>query len=204
MRKENIQPKMRKKWKTSARDKTVVVPNHLDQQFTASVPNTKLVSDITYIRTSEGWLYAASVMDLFSRKVVGLSMGAEPNTDLVINALRQASSQLGDLRGTLHHSDRGCQYTSRKFQEYADGQGITLSMSAQGKCYDNAVMESFFHTLKTEHVHLCAFKTREEARISIFEYIEIFYNRKRLHSTLGYRTPQEIEDSWVNKKGAIA
>lgn len=162
MRKEKIQPKMRKKWKTFPRDKTTEAPNYLDQEFTASAPNTKLVSDITYVKTMEGWLYVAGVMDLFSRKIIGLSMGVEPNTDLVINALRQASPQQGDLKGALHHSDRGCQYTSRKFKDYTDKQGITLSMSAKGKCYDNAAMESFFHTLKTEHVHLCAFRAEKK------------------------------------------
>ena len=196
MKRKGIQPKMRKKWKTAPKMNIIVAPNFLDQQFIAEKPKEKLVSDITYVKTEEGWLYVAGVMDLFSRKIVGLSMGAEANADLVINALQQASIRLGSLKGTLHHSDRGCQYTSKKFGGYADGHGIILSMSAKGKCYDNAAMESFFHTLKTEHIHLCNFKSREEARVSIFEYIEVFYNRKRLHSTLGYKTPHEIEEGW--------
>lgn len=198
MRTEKIQPKMRKKWRNPSTDKSyvAVAPNLLDQQFHAEEPGVKLVSDITYVKTRDGWLYVAGVMDLFSRKIIGLSMGENLYTDLVINALNQATRQLQDTTGIMHHSDRGAQYTSKQFKDYADTKGISLSMSAKGKCYDNAAMESFFHTLKTEHVYLCDFKTQEEAKVSIFEYIEVFYNRQRIHSSLGYKTPQDIEDAW--------
>jgi putative transposase len=198
MRKEKIQPKMRKKWKTHKREEPLVevASNLLDQEFQAEKPGEKLVSDITQVKTGDGWLYVASVMDLFSRKIVGLSMGSNLYASLAIHALDQAICRLGEGKGVLHHSDRGSQYTSKQFKEYADNQGVLLSMSAKGKCYDNAAMESFFHTLKTEHVNLCDFKTREEAEVSIFEYIEVFYNRKRLHSSLNYKSPQEVENAW--------
>ena len=198
MRVEKIQPKMRKNWKNHSTNKSyvAVASNLLNQQFHAEQPRMKLVSDITYIKTRDGWLYVAGVMDLFSRKIIGLSMGGKLHTDLVINALNQATCELRDTTGILHHSDQGSQYTSKQFKDYVDSKGISLSMSAKGKCYDNAAMESFFHTLKTEHVHLCDFKTKEEAKMSIFEYIEVFYNRQRIHSSLGYKTPQEMEAAW--------
>lgn len=198
MRLEKIQPKMRKRWKNYSIDTAspAIAPNLLAQQFYAEKPGVKLVSDITYVKTADGWLYVAGVLDLFSRKIIGLSIGEKLHTDLVIHALNHATGQLRNTRGILHHSDRGSQYTSKQFKDYAENKGITLSMSAKGKCYDNAAMESFFHTLKTEHVHLCNFKTKEEAKVSIFEYIEVFYNRQRIHSSLGYKTPQEVEDVW--------
>jgi len=197
MRKEN----MRKRWKrTTLQSKKVVdiAPNHLDQQFHVEEPNKVWVSDITYVWTAEGWLYVAIVLDLFSRKVVGLIMGASLSTELVTKALKQALYRIGVIvnKGLMHHSDRGCRYTSKEFRELALRHGIELSMSAKGHCYDNAVAESFFHSLKTEETHLKRYRTREEGQSAIFEYVEVFYNRQRLHSTLGYISPTDFEEGW--------
>ena len=195
MREEGIQAKMRKKWKktTQSDEKAKFSANHLDQNFMVETPNKVWVSDITYVATQEGWLYVAVVMDLFSRKVVGLSMGSRLQTDLVTKALEQALTHRDVNKGLMHHSDRGCQYTSKEFGELAGSHGIKLSMSGTGHCYDNAVAESFFHTLKTEHTNFHDYKIREEAKNSIFEYVEVFYNRQRLHSTIGYLSPEEFE-----------
>jgi putative transposase len=206
MQKEKIQAKMRKKWVvTTQPSKTQerVAPNHLDQKFIVEEPNKVWVSDITYIATEEGWLYVAIVLDLFSRKVVGLSMGDSLHTELIIKALKQALWHRNIKGELMHHSDRGCQYTSADFQELTKRHGIKLSMSAKGHCYDNAVAESFFHTLKTEHTDLCKYKIREEAKASVFEYIEVFYNRQRMHSTLGYTSPEEFEQLWLSQRKCI-
>lgn len=195
MKKANIQAKMRKKWKktTQITERVEISPNHLDQNFVTEAPNKVWVSDITYISTQEGWLYVAIVMDLFSRKIVGLSMGDSLKTELVTKALKQAIMQREVNEELLHHSDKGCQYTSKEFKQLVDNHKIKLSMSGTGRCYDNAVAESFFHTLKTEHTNFCNYKIREEAKNSIFEYVEVFYNRRRLHSTIGYLSPEEFE-----------
>ena len=195
MREEGIQAKMRKKWKktTCVDNRMEPSANYLDQNFIIEEPNKVWVSDITYIWTEEGWLYVSIVMDLFSRKIVGLSMGERLQTDLVSKALKQAIFRRGLKGGLMHHSDRGCQYTSKEFKDLSDEHGIQLSMSGTGHCYDNAVAESFFHTLKTEHTNFYKYRIREEAKNSIFEYIEVFYNRQRLHSTIGYLSPEEFE-----------
>lgn len=202
MKQEKIQAKMRKKWKkTTQHSKKVVeiAPNHLDQQFHVEKPNKVWVSDITYVWTAEGWLYIAVILDLFSRKVVGLSMGESLSADLVIKALKQALYRRSMIaKDLMHHSDRGCQYTSKEFRELAHRHGIELSMSAKGHCYDNAVAESFFHTLKTEETHLNRYRTRGECKMAVFEYVEVFYNRQRLHSTLGYTSPADFEKDWEN------
>ena len=202
MQKEKIQAKMRTKWVVTtqpSKSPERVAPNHLDQKFIVEEPNKVWVSDITYVTTQEGWLYVAIVLDLFSRKIVGLSMGDSLHTDLIVKALKQALWNRDIKGGLMHHSDRGCQYTSTDFQELTKRHGIKLSMSAKGRCYDNAVAESFFHTLKTEHTDLCKYRIREEAKVSIFEYIEVFYNRQRMHSTLGYASPEEFEQLWWNQ-----
>ncbi len=206
MKKEKIQAKMRKKWKvtTKSNPRATAAPNHLDQKFTVEKENQVWVSDITYIQTAEGWLYLAVFLDLFSRKVVGMSMGESLETTLVVRALKQAVCHRGVHEGLMHHSDRGCQYTSKEFKEISEYYGIRLSMSAKGRCYDNAVAESFFHTLKTEHTNHCKFKTRNEAINSIFEYVEVFYNRNRLHSFLGYNSPEDFEILEKNKKQIVA
>lgn len=207
MKQEKIQARMRKKWKktTQPSKKAVeIAPNHLDQQFIVNKPNKVWVSDITYVWTAEGWLYVAVVLDLFSRRVVGLSMGDRLETELVTRALKQALYRRLINSELMHHSDRGCQYTSKEFRDLTLSHGIRLSMSAKGHCYDNAVAESFFHTMKTEHIYLTHYRTREEAKTSIFEYIEVFYNRLRLHSTLGYMSPLEFEKAWENQNVEVA
>lgn len=196
MKKAGIQAKMKKRFKvtTKVNPKAQAAPNVLNRDFTAMRPNERWVADITYIATAEGWLYVAAVLDLYSRRIVGLSMNERITTSLVVAALEQALTHRRPQPGLMHHSDKGCQYTSHEFQQLLKAKQITVSMSGTGNCYDNAAMESFFHTLKTEHVYFEHYQTREQAKQSIFEYIEIFYNRQRLHSTLGYLTPNEFED----------
>jgi len=202
MRQMGIASKMKRLFRkrtTRVNPKQAIVPNRLGQNFRAERPNQKWVADISYVRTAEGWLYVAVVLDLFSRKVVGLSMANTLHTPLVINALEQGLKRRNPEAGLLHHSDRGCQYTSQAFQGLLDQQKIIGSMSAQGYCYDNAAMESFFHTLKTECVYFESYKSREEARESIFEYVEVFYNNHRSHSTLGYVSPVQFEERYFQQ-----
>ena len=171
----------------------VPAPNHLNQDFFAPAPNQKWVSDFTYIKTGEGWLYLAVVMDLFSRKVIGWAMSKAMDTVLVETALRMALLGRRPAAGLLHHSDQGSQYTSDAYRLCLTTALTQLSMSGVGNCYDNAVIESFFSTLKTECV-IDLFPTCAEARTTIFEYIEVWYNRQRLHSTLGYHSPVNFEN----------
>jgi len=170
----------------------VPAPNLLKRDFSADRPNRKWVTDITYIDTAEGWLYLASVMDLFSRKVVGWAMSDKIDSALATNALRMAWTTRRPLRGLLHHSDQGCQFTGTTYQQMLAEMGCQVSMNRTGECYDNAAMESFFATLKTECV-TGQFTTRAEARRTIFEYLEGWYNRQRLHSSLDYLSPVEFE-----------
>jgi len=172
-----------------------IAPNVLDRRFAADGPNRKWAGDITYIPTDEGWLYLAGVIDLHSRRIVGWSMADHMQTDLVTDALRMALARRRPAAGLLHHSDRGVQYASDAYQTLLQDKKIQVSMSGKGDCWDNAVMESFWATLKTELVHHEHYATREEAKQSIFEYIEVFYNRKRLHSSLGYVSPEAFEAS---------
>jgi len=167
--------------------------NVLDRDFHADAPNCKWVADVTYVRTASGWLYVAAVLDLFSRRVVGWAMDAMFDAALVERALSMAVTQRKPGAGLLHHSDRGCQYTSEAYQRFLKEQNIQVSMSRKGNCWDNAVMERFFGTLKRECTSREHFKTHEEARTTIFEYIEAFYNRMRKHSTLGYLSPVQFE-----------
>jgi transposase InsO family protein len=176
----------------SAHDQPVA-PNVLERQFDAPGPNRKWAADITYIPTDEGWLYLAGVIDLYSRKLVGWSMADHMETGLVAAALTMALAQRGVKEGLVHHSDRGVQYASLQYQILLARYGITASMSGKGDCYDNAMIESFWSTLKTELIYLEHYATRQEARQSIFEYIETFYNRMRLHSSLGYVSPETFE-----------
>lgn len=197
MKSNNIRAKsVKKRFKISdkaCKDLAKIAPNIINQNFVALKPNEKWVSDITYVQTSEGWLYVAAVMDLFSRKIVGLGMSGCINTQLIVSAFNQAICHRTPRSEFILHSDRGSQYTSHAYKQITANQKALLSMSAKGYCYDNAAMESFFHTLKTEHVYLCSYKTRKEAALSIFEYIEVFYNRQRMHSTLNYLSPVEFE-----------
>lgn len=168
--------------------------NLLDRAFEASAPNQKWVADFTYIWTAEGWLYVAAVVDLFSRRVVGWAMKAEMTAQLVTDALIMAIWRRGKPDRLLHHSDQGSQYTSEQFQRLMADHGITCSMSRSGNVWDNAAMESFFSSLKTERTARKVYRTRDDARVDVFDYIELFYNRRRRHSTLGYLSPIEFEE----------
>lgn len=170
-----------------------VAPNALDRKFEPPQPNGSWAGDITYVWTAEGWLYLAVLLDLFSRKVVGWAMSEKIDRELVLSALDMAL--LGRPAPALHHSDRGSQYASEDYRRLLEQRGITCSMSRKGNCWDNAVVESFFSSLKQELVYLSTFKTRQEAQLALFEYIEVFYNRKRRHSSLGYLSPVEYERS---------
>lgn len=170
-----------------------LAPNVLDRHFDAGRPNGKWVADFTYVWTGEGWLYVAAVLDLFSRQVVGWSMSARMTAALVTDALMMALWRRGRSQELLHHSDQGSQYASEDFQRLLSDQGITCSMSRRGDCWDNAAMESFFATLKRERVNRRVYRTRDEARADVFDYIERFYNPRRRHSTLGYLSPVEFE-----------
>jgi putative transposase len=168
-------------------------PNRLNGDFSAKAPNQIWVSDITFVRTREGWLYLAIVLDLFSRKIVGHASASNPRQELALEALHQALITRRPQPGLIHHSDRGGQYLSAEYQDRLDRHGIVCSMSRPGRCADNAAAESFFHTLKTEWLYHFDFFTREEARLAIFDYVEAFYNRNRMHSSLDYHSPEEYE-----------
>ena len=195
MRKEGISAKIFRKYRiTTQSDHDRARPsNLLGREFIRGRMNEVWTSDITYIRTDEGWLYLAAVMDLYSRKILGWHLDKRLDSDLVEKALQNALYDREISEGIIFHSDQGAQYASESFRHLLEINGFIQSMSRRGNCYDNAVTESFFHTLKTELVNRTRYKTREEARRSIFEYIEIFYNRKRLHSSIGYHSPVEYE-----------
>jgi putative transposase len=170
-----------------------IAPNVLDRGFEASAPNRKWIADFTYVWTAEGWLYVAAVVDLFSRRVVGWSMSAGMTAQLVTDALVMAIWRRGKPDALLHHSDRGSQYSSEQFQRLMADHGVVCSMSRSGNVWDNAAMESFFSSLKTERAARKLYRTRDEARADVFDYIERFYNPKRRHSTIGYMSPMEFE-----------
>ena len=170
-----------------------VAPNVLERSFNAPAPNRRWIADFTYIWTAEGWLYVAAVIDLFSRRVVGWSMSASMTAELVTDALVMAIWRRGKPDALIHHSDRGSQYTSDQFQRLMTDHGVTCSMSRSGNVWDNAAMESFFSSLKTERTARKLYRTRDEARADVFDYIERFYNPKRRHSTIGYLSPMEFE-----------
>jgi transposase InsO family protein len=197
MRKAKIRAKVRKKFyprTTDSAHQQPVAINRLDRDFVAESSNRKWLADITYVPTDQGWLYLAAVLDCFSRKIVGWSMADHLETDLASDALKMAITQRAVTGADLlHHSDRGVQYASDDYQQLLRKHGIEASMSGRGDCYDNAMMESFWATLKTELVHHNTYATREQARQSIFEYVEVFYNRRRLHSSLGYVSPESFE-----------
>jgi putative transposase len=195
MRQEGLcaRPKHRAHPVTTRRQPGVIpAPNLLNQNFTATAPNQKWVSDFTYIATGEGWLYLAVVLDLFSRKVIGWAMRDSMDTLLVETALRMALIARKPPAGLLHHSDQGSQYTSSAYLDCLNTTLARISMSRTGNCYDNAVAESFFSTLKTECVP-GPFLTHSQARTTLFEYMEVWYNRQRIHSTLGYHSPVDFE-----------
>ena len=178
---------------TDSNHNQYVAPNLLEQDFSADMPNKKYVTDITYVPTSEGWLYLCVMIDLYSRMVIGWSMADHMRSELVCNALEMAMFRRAMPTGTIVHSDKGSQYCSKDFQDNLKKYQLTSSMSGKGCCYDNAACESFFGTLKVELCDDENYKTREEAKSSIFEYIESYYNVERKHSTINYVTPKEFE-----------
>ncbi len=177
-------------------------PNILARDFTATRPDERWVTDITYLPSTDGWVYLAAILDLCTRKVVGWSMSDSLSTDLPLSALHMALAKRVTDLPLLHHSDRGCQYTSASYMDALKSQNITISMSRKGNCWDNAVAESFFATIKKELVHRKVWKTRDELESAVFEYIEAYYNRRRLHSALGYRTPSQVENEFLRHQQA--
>jgi putative transposase len=204
MREKGLFSKVKRRFvhTTDSRHSLPVAENRLARDFTATTPNQKWVADITYIRTSEGWLYLAGVMDLYSRRIVGWSMSDRIDTELVSQSLNMALRHRQPTPGLLHHSDRGVQYAAEDFQAILTRCGIACSMSRKGNCWDNACQESFFGKLKAEHVRDRVYATREEAKLDVFWYIEVFYNRMRRHAALGYVAPVEFEARGI--KGAAA
>jgi transposase InsO family protein len=195
MRKAGIRSRTRKKFKATTQSKhnLPVAPNLLNQEFSVAAPDRVWVGDITYVWTEQGWLYLAVVLDLYNREVVGWSASSRIARQLAIDALQMALGRRDPDQGLVHHSDRGSQYASADYQRILKDQDMICSMSRKGNCYDNAVAESFFGRLKSEWVNHQRYQSRQEAIQSLFYYIEIFYNRKRRHSSLDYATPQEHE-----------
>lgn len=195
-----LQPKTKRRFKATTQSKHTlpVHANHLQRQFMPERANQSWVSDITYIATMEGWLYLAVIMDLYSRQIIGWSMDSRMTEELVSNALKMAVLKRPGASGVLLHSDRGSQYASLAYQALLKSHGIKCSMSRKGNCWDNAAMESFFRSLKVECVFHKTFKSRDEAKTILFDYIEIFYNRQRRHSTLNYQSPVDFEKSVAN------
>ncbi len=204
MKLAGVAAKQRKKYKatTDSKHDNPVSPNLLKREFAADEPNRVWCSDITHIWTAEGWLYLAVILDLFSRSVVGWSLSSRITKKLVMDALRMAIWRRRPENGLIFHSDRGSQYCSNDFQKMLLSHNMLSSMSRKGDCWDNAVPESFFGTLKTERVYFSNYKTREEARRDIIDYIEMFYNSKRRHSYLGYKSPKEFEEMRFLEKAA--
>ena len=197
MRADDIRAVGKRKYRVTTQSQHTypVAENLLDRDFTVDRPNAVWLSDITYIWTSEGWLYLAAVMDLHSRMVVGWSMGPRIDAALTLSALRQAIDRRDVCPDLVHHSDRGSQYAATEYQKLLTETQMIGSMSRKGDCWDNAPMESFFATLKTELVYRTTFRTREEAKRKIFDFIEIFYNRQRRHSSLGDQSPWDFENT---------
>jgi putative transposase len=195
MRQNGIRAKTVKKWRatTQSTHRLPVAANRLNRQFTVAQPNRVWAGDLTYVWTAEGWLYLAVLLDLYSRAVVGWAMGARLTVDLAQQALRMALQRRNPTTGLVHHSDQGSQYAATAYQQQLTTYGITGSMSRRGNCWDNACVESFFGTLKRELIYHRQYRTRGEAMQEIFEYIEVFYNRRRRHSTLDYYSPAEFE-----------
>ena len=201
MRNQGIQGRRKRAFRprtTNSRHDHPIAPNVLKDTI-VNAPDKVWVADITYVRTMAGWVYLAAVMDLYSRKIVGWSIGNSLEANLVKEALKQALVDRRPAPGLLHHSDRGIQYASSAFRALLHSWNLTASMSGKGNCYDNAVMEAFWSTLKTELIYESHFRNLEEARTAIFDYIVTFYNRKRLHSTLGYKSPVEFENEITYK-----
>ena len=199
----NLKTKMKRKFKvitTTSNHNFDIAPNRINRDFYSSNPNDKYVGDITYIKTKQGTMYFATVIDLYSRKVVGWSMDDTMKVSLVNDALLMAIKRRNPSEGLIWHTDRGSQYASYEHKDLLKKYGIIQSMSRKGDCWDNAVSESFFHSLKTELIYHEDFKTKAQANEMIFEYIEIFYNRKRLHSYNNYLSPSEFEEKMLQKE----
>jgi putative transposase len=199
LRRQGLRARAARKFKatTNSNHGLPVVANLLQQDFTAQRCDEKWACDITYVGTDEGWLYLAVVLELYSRKVIGWSMSERMTTRLTCDALRMALFRRQRPRGVIVHSDRGSQYCAREYRELLEHNGLRCSMSARGDCYDNAAVESWNHSLKVEAVHGERFVTREQAKKHLFDYIEVYYNRQRLHSTLGYLSPEQFELSRI-------
>lgn len=199
MRESGIRARHKRRYKatTDSKHTLPVADNLLKRNFTPTEPNQVWTSDITYLWTEEGWLYLAVVLDLFNREVVGWSIAPRMTADIVAEALTMAKSRRKPSPGLMHHSDRGSQYASRPFQDQLARYGMICSMSRKGNCWDNAPTESFFNSMKNERVHGSRYTTRQAAAADVFEYIEVFYNRKRLHSTLGYTSPIQFMEHWM-------
>lgn len=195
MRELGLQARTRRRYRvtTDSEHSNPVAPNLLARQFAADEPNVAWVTDITYVWTDEGWLYVAAILDLFSRRVVGWAVSERITRELTLEALDMALVHRRPPAGLLHHSDRGCQYASHDYRAALEKRGFVCSMSRKGNCWDNAVAESFFATLKVELVYRSRFATRDAAKRALFEYIETFYNRRRRHSALGYLSPIDFE-----------
>ena len=195
MREKGLHGRVRRRYRTTTKSdpRHPVAPNLVQRDFSAETQDQIWVGDITYLWTREGWTYLAAVIDLYSRMVVGWSMSERMPVELTLAALQMAVDRRGPAAGLIHHSDRGSQYTAKAYQARLRDLGAQPSMSGKGNCYDNAVAESFFHTLKTELMDEMPFATRDEARTKVFDYIEVFFNRQRRHSTLGYVSPAEFE-----------
>jgi len=204
MKLAGVKAKQRKKFKatTNSRHNLPVAPNLLNRRFYIKEPDRVWVGDITYIWTSEGWLYLAVVIDLYSRRVVGWAMSKRMTKQLVKDALIMAIWRRKPSPGLIFHSDRGSQYCSHDYQKLLRFHGMRCSMSRKGNCWDNAVAESFFGTLKSEQVFWIKYETRDKAKLDIVDYIEMFYNSKRLHSYLDYMSPMEWETKWLLQKAA--
>ena len=206
MRAHDIRAKQTRRFKatTNSKHDFPVAENLLDRQFSPERPDQAWAADITYIWTNEGWLYLAIVMDLFSRQIIGWSMGRRLHRKLVIDAFEMALGGRTVTKGLMHHSDRGSQYASGDYQKLFKERGIVCSMSRKGNCWDNAPVESFFSTLKRELVYHCRYRSRAEARADIFEYIAVWYNRQRRHSSLGYLSPVQYEEQYYRQSMLIA
>lgn len=200
MREFGLKAKAAKRFKaatTDSKHKYPVAENKLNQEFIAATPNTKWVGDVTFIDTAEGWLYLAAVLDLCTRKIVGWAMYEANDRHLTMEALDMALKRQKVTSKLLFHSDRGSNYACYDFQNMLQDLGLEASMSRSGCCYDNAVMESFFHSLKVEFVHHEKFASKQQAKQAIFEWIEVFYNRERMHSSIGYKTPVALEEEFM-------
>jgi putative transposase len=203
MHKAGLKGCPKRRFKVTTRSGLARAENLLDQDFSAETANERWASDITYIWAGQGWLYLAVVMDLYSRRIIGWSMSRRNNRHLVLNALSMALDQRRPGENLIHHSDRGVQYLSNDFQDLLKQHGITCSMSDKGSCYDNAAVESFFASLKRERIKRRKYRTRDEARADVFDYIERFYNRKRRHGYVGNISPVEFENRTLGPDSTV-